>query len=208
MAREVEDVAALIEAAGGSAALFGISSGAALALEAAAVGDGVRQVVCFEPPFIVDDSKPALAADFVDRLDAHVAAARHGAAVRQFLVEVGMPRPMIRLMSLTPMWRKLASIAPTLPNDMRIVGRHQQGRPLDPSQWAGITAPVTVVDGGRSPAWMRNGNAHLAEVLGARYVTLPGQTHMVKAKVLAPALVGILEHDSSYTTTPGVPSAA
>jgi pimeloyl-ACP methyl ester carboxylesterase len=74
VAREVEDVAALLEAAGGSASLFGISSGAALALEAAAVLDGVSQVVCFEPPFVVDDAKPALAADFVDRLDEHVAA--------------------------------------------------------------------------------------------------------------------------------------
>jgi len=192
VAREVEDVAALLEAAGGRAALFGISSGAALALRAAAVCDGVTQVVCFEPPFVVDDSKPALAADFVDRLDAHVAAGRNGAAVRQFLGEVGMPRPMIRLMGLTPVWKKLTAIAPTLPHDMRIVGRHQQGRPLDASDWAGITAPVTVVDGGKSPAWMRNGNAHLADVLGAAYTTLPGQTHMVKPKVLAPALAAIL----------------
>ena len=192
VAREVEDVAALLDAAGGRAALFGISSGAALALEAAAVREGVTQVICFEPPFIVDGTKPALAADFVDRLDAHVAAGRHGAAVRQFLGEVGMPAPMIRLMALTPIWRKLAAIAPTLPNDMRIVGAHQQGGPLDRGHWAGITAPVTVIDGGRSPAWMRNGNAHLADVLGARYMTLPGQTHMVKPKVLAPALADVL----------------
>ncbi len=210
VAREVEDVTALLDAAGGSASLFGISSGAALALEAAAVCDGIRQVVCFEPPFLVDDSKPALAEDFIDRLDGHIAAGRHGAAVRQFLGEVGMPRPMIRLMALTPMWRRLATIAPTLPHDMRIVGGHQQGRPLDSEHWAGIAAPVTVIDGGKSPAWMRNGNAHLAEVLGADHITLPGQTHMVKAKVLAPAVAAILGNgDPSATTIPsGVPSVA
>lgn len=198
--REVEDVAALVEAAGGSAVLFGISSGAALALETAAVCGGITHVVGFEPPFIVDGSKPPLGADYIGRLDAHVAAGRHGAAVRQFLGEVGMPRPMIRLMALTPMWRKLKAIAPTLPHDMRIVGRHQQGRPLDLAGWAGITAPVTVMDGGKSPAWMRNGNAHLAEVLGADYLTLPGQTHMVKPKVLAPVLAAVLGDGVSPTT--------
>lgn len=205
VAREIEDVAALMEAAGGEATLFGISSGAALALEAAAVCQGVRRVVCFEPPFVVDDTKPALAADFVDRLDGHVAAGRHGAAVRQFLGEVGMPRPMIRLMALTPMWKKLTAIAPTLPHDMRIVGPHQQGRPLDASRWAGISAPMTIIDGGRSPAWMRNGNAHLAEILGADHITLPGQTHMVKAKVLAPAVAAILGDRGAPTPAPPPP---
>ena len=133
-----------------------------------------------------------------------------GAAVRQFLREVGMPRPMIRLFSLTPMWKKLSALAPTLPHDMRIVAGHQQGRPLDAKHWAGITAPVTVIDGGKSPQWMRNGNAHLAAVLGADYMTLPGQTHMVKAKVLAPALAGILASQASSTPNPTteVPAAA
>ena len=98
------------------------------------------------------------------------------------------------MMSLTPVWRTLKAIAPTLPHDMRIVGRHQTGRPLDAALWAGLRAPATVIDGGKSPAWMRNGNAHLAEVLGGRYVTLPGQTHMVKPKVLAPALADALSN--------------
>ena len=210
VAREVEDVAALVAAAGGRAALFGISSGAALALEAAAVCEGITAVVGYEPPFVVDDTKPALAPDFIDRLRAHVAAGRDGAAVRQFLGEVGMPRPMLGLMSVTPVWRKLTPLARTLPNDMLIVAAHQQGRPLDVSRWAGITAPVTVVDGGRSPAWMRNGNAHLAEALGAGHVTLPGQTHMIKPKVLAPALSEILggDGDEAASTTSRMVSAA
>jgi pimeloyl-ACP methyl ester carboxylesterase len=205
VAREIEDVAALVEAAAGRAALFGISSGAALALEAAAVCDGITRVVCFEPPFVVDDSKPVLAPDFMDRLDAHVAAGRLGAAVRQFLGEVGMPGPMIRLMGLTPMWKKLTAIAPTLAHDMRIVGPHQQGRPLDAAHWTGITAPVTVMDGGKSPAWMRNGNAHLAATLAADYKTLPGQTHMVKPNVLAPVLAAILADGESPITTTSSP---
>jgi hypothetical protein len=112
---------------------------------------------------------------------------------------------MIRLMSLTPVWKKLTAIAPTLPHDMRIVARHQQGRPLDASHWQGITAPITVIDGGKSPAWMRNGNAHLAEFLGADYMTLPGQTHMVKPNVLAPALEAILADGPARNA--GVPVA-
>jgi pimeloyl-ACP methyl ester carboxylesterase len=67
----------------------------------------------------------------------------------------------------------------------------QAGRPLSPTEWATVTAPTVVIAGGKSPAWMRNSNAALAAVIpGAAHQVLPGQTHMVKAKVLAPFLAG------------------
>ena len=67
--REVEDIEALIDAAGGSAFIFGSSSGAVLALEAASrLSAKVRKQVLYEPPFIVDDSRPPIPADFVEQI--------------------------------------------------------------------------------------------------------------------------------------------
>lgn len=65
----------------------------------------------------------------------------------------------------------------------------QKGKPLPAGRWAAVTVPTTVIDGGKSPAWMRNANAAIASAVpGSTYQTLPGQAHMVKANVLAPAL--------------------
>ena len=102
---------------------------------------------------------------------------------------VGMPGFMLAVMPLTPPWRKLKAVAHTLPYDLRILGDTGRGVPLDPARWAGATMPATVMDGGKSPGYMRNAAHAMAGALPkATYRTLPGQTHMVKAGVLAPAL--------------------
>lgn len=187
--REVEDIDALIQAAGGSAHLFGISSGAALALEAANQGLSVARLALFESPFIVDDTRDPLPADYLAILEGHIAHGRHAAAVKMFLRFVGMPGFMLWLMPLMPAWAKMLKIAPTLPYDIRLVSGAQTGEPLSRERWARVSVPTMVIDGGKSPVWMRNAARALADVLpGATYKTLPGQTHMVKAEVLAPAL--------------------
>ena len=90
--REIEDLAALIEEAGGEAFVYGHSSGAGLALEAAAYGLSIARLTLYEPPFIVDDSRPPLPSDWVERLDELIAAGRRGEAVEYFLtVGVGIP---------------------------------------------------------------------------------------------------------------------
>lgn len=77
-----------------------------------------------------------------------------------------------------------------MPYEMRIVSEHQWGKPLPRQRWSGATMPTVVMDGGKSPAWMRNAAREFAGVLpNARYQTLPGQTHMVQAKAIAPALL-------------------
>lgn len=188
--REIEDLEALIQAAGGSAHVFGISSGGALALEAANHGLAITKLGLFEAPFIVDDSRDPLPPDYLSRLDDHVAHGRNGEAVKMFLKFVGMPGFMLFVMSLMPMWARMQRLGVTLPYDIRIVESFQQGKPLPPDRWTRVTVPTLVLDGGKSQAWMHNGNKAIADVLpGARYETLPGQTHMVKAEVLAPALV-------------------
>lgn len=192
--REVEDIDALIREAGGSAHLFGISSGAALALEAANQRLGVARLALFEAPFIVDDSRDPLPADYLGTLEDHIAHGRHGAAIKMFLKFVGVPGFMLWLMPLMPGWAKMLKIAPTLPYDIRLVAGAQTGKPLSRERWAHVSVPTVVIDGGKSPAWMRNAGRALADVLpGATYQTLPGQTHMVKAEVLAPALIAFLK---------------
>lgn len=112
---------------------------------------------------------------------------------------VGVPKPFVAFMRITPAFKKLKAVAHTLPRDAAIVlaGIRHNERVLDGDRWTAITAPVTVIDGGKSPDSMRNANADLATVLGADYRTLEGQTHMVKTKVLAPALIEVLVKDEA-----------
>jgi pimeloyl-ACP methyl ester carboxylesterase len=92
-------------------------------------------------------------------------------------------------MSVLPVWSKLKAVAHTLPYDGALVKDNQRGRPLRADQWAFVTVPTLVMDGGNSPVWIRNGNRSLASVLpNAQYRTIDRQTHTVKAKVHAPLL--------------------
>jgi pimeloyl-ACP methyl ester carboxylesterase len=189
--REVEDIAALIAEAGGSAMLCGASSGAVLALEAANQLSGVTRLALYEAPFIVDDTHPPLPADFLARLNQAIASDRRSDAVRMFLKLVGVPSFGIAMMRLLPVWKKLTAVAHTLPYDITIVGPNQQGKPLPAAGWSRATMATLAVDGGKSPVYMRNGMRALAAVLpNATYRTLPGQTHMINAKVLVPVVVG------------------
>jgi pimeloyl-ACP methyl ester carboxylesterase len=192
--REVEDLDALIEEAGGSAFVYGISSGAALALDAAARGLSIRKLALYEAPFIVDGSRPPLPDDYLARLTGMIATGRRGDAVKLFMNTVGVPAVFLALMRIMPVWAKLTAVAHTLVYDFRIVGDHQRGRPLPAGAWEGVTMPTLVMDGGKSPAWIRTAMRSLAGVLPrAMYRTLPGQTHMVTAKAHVPALVDFFQ---------------
>jgi pimeloyl-ACP methyl ester carboxylesterase len=187
--REVEDLDAVIQEQGGSAYVYGISSGAALALDTAAQTDGVSKVAVYEAPFIVDDTNPPRPDDYVTNMDALVAAGRRSDAVRSFMKTVGTPGFAVAMMRLMPVWSKLKAVAHTIPYDYRVLGDTGAGRPLPTDRWASIKVPVLVMDGGNSPAWLRNAMRHLAEVLpDASHRTLPGQTHMLKPEAVAPVL--------------------
>jgi pimeloyl-ACP methyl ester carboxylesterase len=187
--REVEDIEALLREAGGPAFVMGLSSGAALSLEAARRGAPIRRLALFEAPFVVDSEYSPIGSDYLPALKSLVAGNKRGAAVKHFMRRVGVPRLMLAVMPLMPMWKKLKAVAPTLVYDISIVEPFQQGHPLPADRWVHMTMPTLVIDGGKSPAWMRNGMQALSSVIpGARHETLPGQTHMVKAAVLAPVL--------------------
>ncbi len=187
--REVEDIAVLLSEAGGAAFVWGMSSGAVLALEAANRLSGIKRLALYEAPFIVDDSRSTTEGDWV-RIGEAVAADRRSDAVKLFLKSVGAPAFLIALMRLMPMWSKLKAIAHTLPYDGAIVRDNQRGKALPANRWVSVTVPTLVMDGGKSPAWMRRANQSLAASLpNATYRTLEGQTHMLKPKAHAPMLV-------------------
>jgi len=187
--REVEDIAEVLSEAGGAAFLWGTSSGAVLALEAANRLRGIKKLALYEAPFIVDDSRSTTESDWA-RIAEAVAANQRSKAVKLFLKSVGVPAFFIAVMPLMPMWSKLKAVAHTLLYDGAIVGDNQRGKPLPTGRWASVTVPALVMDGGKSPAWMRHGNQSLASALpNARYRTLERQTHMLKPKAHAPPLL-------------------
>jgi pimeloyl-ACP methyl ester carboxylesterase len=189
--REIDDIEALIDAAGGSAFVYGISSGAALALEAANKVNGkVKKLALYEAPFIVDDSRPPLPEDYLARLNELIAANHRSEAIKMFMRTVGVPALFAHLMPLFPGWSKLTAVAHTLPYDITIMQDYQRGRPLPKDRWSSVKTSTLVAVGGKSPAWMQHGMQALADLLrNVQHRTLPGQTHMLKAEAIAPVLV-------------------
>lgn len=188
--RELEDLAALVQEAGGSAAVYGTSSGAALALRAAAAGVPITKLAVFEAPFVVDDSRKPIPRTWVADLRSLTDAGRPGDAVKYFMTKgIGLPGIVVSLMKLMPAWKLMKAVAHTLPYDAALLGDNCFGQPLDSSQWAGLEMPVLVVGGGKSPGWMRTSvQAVAAAIPGAVHREIPGQNHMIKATAIAPVL--------------------
>jgi len=188
--REVEDLIAVLDAVGPDVVVFSASSGAALALEAARQGVAMRALAAYEAPFIVDGTHAPNDLDLPERIESLVAQDRRGDAVKTFLKVVGAPAPMVALMPLFPVWKNLKAVAHTLAYDFRIVLPFEQAEPLPEGHYASVSVPTLVIAGGKSPEYMRNAQAAIAaQVPGARLETLPGQTHMIKAKATVPALL-------------------
>ncbi|MGZ3142649.1 alpha/beta fold hydrolase [Lentzea chajnantorensis] len=187
--REVEDIEAVIGEAGGSAFVFGVSSGAVLALEAASRLPSITRLAVYEAPFVVDDTHPARPADYVRTVDDLIARGDRSGALSSFMKLVGTPGFAVAVMKLTPVWKKLKAVAHTLPWDLRILGDDGRGEPLPADRWH-VEVPTLALDGGKSPVYLRNAMKNVAEVVkGAEHRTLAGQTHMYKSSVMAPELV-------------------
>jgi len=187
--REVEDIEALVALAGETVYLHGTSSGAALALDAAGRIPAIGKLAVYEPPFIVDDTRPPMPDGFLARLDRLLADGRRGDMVKEFMRLVGTPAIFTAVMPITPVWPKLKAVAHTLPYDIAMLQDHQRGTAFAPGEWAGVKVPTLVAVGGKSPAWISNATRALADALpDATRRTLPGQNHMVKAQAIAPVL--------------------
>ncbi len=194
--REVEDIEALIAEASGSTFLFGHSSGAALALEAARLLPGkITKLALYEPPFVVDETHASMPEGFPAQLDALVAAGQQGEAATRFMTFVGMPAEMVAQMRQSPMWPHMEAVAQSLVYDATIMEDTEQGSPEPLKKWAAVTLPALVMDGtvfmGRPEphAFLRHGVDALVKVLPtAQRRTLEGQDHGPSSEALVPAL--------------------
>jgi pimeloyl-ACP methyl ester carboxylesterase len=189
--REVEDIEALIDASGGSAFVFGSSSGSVLALEAASkLGPKTKKLFMYEPPFIIDDSRPPMPDDFIKEVSELVSAGRRNDAVKLFFTKgMGIPKIAVTLMRLLmPGWSKMAAMAHTLPYDLAILAGTQAGRPLPAKRWAATAAPTLVMVGGKSEAFFHIGAKALTEMLpNAQYRSLEKRDH--SAVLMAPKAI-------------------
>jgi pimeloyl-ACP methyl ester carboxylesterase len=170
----------VIAATGGRATLAGSSSGAVLALRAAArLPDAVNAVVAFEPPLIVDDSRPPVPADAAERVKELLDDDRAGAAVRYFFGEImGIPRIGVAAMRLLPGWSKSVAMAPTLLNDLAVLDGLQAGRPVNDEDWRSITVPVLLLTGAKSEPFFERGASQLAAAIpNAVARVMPGLHH-------------------------------
>ena len=188
--REIDDLDALIAETGGEAFVFGGSSGALLALDAAERGSSIAALALYEPPLIVDDSMPPLAGDYLPRLRALLAEDRRGDAVALWFTDVlRLPGSAIEGMRAGAFWGELEKVAPTLAYEGELFGDALSGKPLSDQRWGSVSVPTLVIDGSASPAMMHSGGDALASLLSnAERRTLEGQTHDVAAEALAPEL--------------------
>jgi pimeloyl-ACP methyl ester carboxylesterase len=185
--REIEDIDAVIGAAGGSAFLVGFSSGAALALEAAANGLAIRKLALWEPPYIMEGSRPLPPVDNAKTLIDLVAAGRRGDAAEFFMVDVvGLPPEVVAEARRQPSWAAQEALAHTLVYDTTILGDYS----LPIVSAARVKTPTLVSAGGADFPWIRVSAQALTELIpGAKIHFLDGQGHNVDPTVLAPVLV-------------------
>ena len=189
--REIEDIEALVQAAGGSAYVYGKSSGACLALQAtASLGDKVKRLAIYEAPYSEAEGAAKEWKEFRSKLDALLAADRRADAVTLFMRFVGASDEALAGMKASPAWPGMEAMAPTLAYDNAVVG---DDRAVPVAIAAKVKARTLVMDGGASlqaMPFMRATADKLGKTIpGAQRRTIEGQAHDVSAKVLAPILL-------------------
>lgn len=191
--REIEDIEAMLEAAGGSAFLYGSSSGAVLALDAAAAGLPATKLALWEPPFIVDPAQRPVA-NHVEEYEKRLNAGKPGDAVEYFMANVvGMPAEFVAQARTQPWWGATEKIAHTLPYDGRIMRDYSLPEDRAPQ----VKVPTAVLAGASSfPFLMETAHA-LADMLpDGREIILEGQEHNVSPEVIGPALKAFFSEEA------------
>lgn len=184
--REFEDLEAVIAEAGGSAYVWGSSSGAILSLRAAAYGLPITKLALWEPPFSTDEDGPQRHREYTKRLNELLSEGRRGDAVELFMTRVGIPPEFIAQARNSPWWPASEQLAPTLAYDAAAMGNSRVPEALA----ASVTIPTLVLDGGAGDPFFHAAAQALVSVLpSAQLVSLGGQPHNVDIHVLAPELV-------------------
>lgn len=184
VSREIEDLEAVIAAAGGSALVFGVSSGAILALEAAAAGAPITKLALVEPPYTVDDSRPPfhnMAAEYTKLC----AEGRPGDAVELFMTKaVGQPQEMADQMRQSPMWPALEALAPTLAYDASIVDDA-----VIPERFSAVKTPALLIESTDSTEWLKAAARAVAQTLpSGSHESISGQFHQPSPELMATVL--------------------
>lgn len=194
---EVDDLAAIAAAAGGPALVFGHSSGAILALEAAARGVPMARLAVYEPPYVIPGTRPQPPTDLRDRLTGLLDAGDRGAAAALFLTEcAAVPPQAVEQMRDSPVWPWFTGLADSLPYDAAVTG---PGATLPAARLASIGLPVLVVSGGGTEPWLTAAAAEVAAAIpDARPAILDGHDHSVlqRPEALALMLSGFFATDS------------
>jgi len=189
--REFEDLQAIVDVIGEPANVYGISSGAALALEAANYGVPMKKLALYEAPYIVDGSRKPLPDDYTEVLTRYIMEGKQSEAVKYFMkAGVGLPVFFIWIIQWMPAWKELKKSVHTVLYDTHILGENSYGKPYPAGQWSNVQTPTLVISGTKSELWAQNSMKQLAAVLpNATHADLLKQTHMVKPQVLAPKLI-------------------
>lgn len=190
--REIEDIGALIAAAGGAASLYGHSSGAVLALLATAHGLPVARLAMYEPPFAPDREEERRASrEYGEKLRTILAEGRRGDAAALFMTTVGIPEEMVEGMRGEPWWAGMEAVAPTLLYDSEVMGDLSRDGTIPTEVLGAVNTPTLVLCGGASPDWMIDVGRQVAGGLpDGRVDVLEGQDHAVAPEALAPVLAG------------------
>jgi pimeloyl-ACP methyl ester carboxylesterase len=189
--REIEDLGVLIAEAGGTASVYAHSSGAGLALHAAAHDLPIAKLVLHEPPYNPDgaEEERQISREYAAKLEAILSEGRRGDAVELCLTTVGMPPEAVEGMRHTPRWAELEAMAPTLAYDSEIMGDLGTGGTVPTELVGRVTNESLVLVGGASPAWMIDVSRRVAAALpNGRHRVLEGQEHVVPPEVLVPVL--------------------
>ena len=182
--REIEDLVAVIETAGGSAHVYGVSSGGALAFEAAAAGVAIDRLAVYEVPYDTPDDWPAHWQAYVDELSSLLAADRRADALALFMRLAGSSEEGIAGARASAFWPGLLELAPTLAYDAACLG---DGRPPT-ARLATITQPTLVITGGRGDFFDRAADAIAASLPNAERRTFAQQGHVADPEPAAAAL--------------------
>ena len=187
VAREVEDIDALIAQAGGAAFLFGTSSGGCLGMEATlALGNKVRKLAMYEPPYNDDAAARQAFREYRKQLTQVLAANQRGDAAVLFMKLVGTPNEMVDGMRQAPVWPMFEAVAPTLAYDAACMG---DDGAVPVKRAAGVSAPALVMNGTVIPFMLTTATTLANAMPHAQHRTLEGQSHDVNLEVLAPVLV-------------------
>jgi pimeloyl-ACP methyl ester carboxylesterase len=183
--REVEDLHAVLAAAGGTPYVYGHSSGAVLALEAAAAGAPVRALVVYEPPYSAEGDPGGRSEELLEQVRERVGAGDRDGAAAAFLGGAGAPDEVVAMMRSGPGWPRMCALAPTLVYDLTLTN----GGLVPVERLSRIGVPTLVLAGGASPPWAeRSAAAVVAAVPGARSEVVAGAHHGVAAAAVAPVI--------------------